>query len=240
MGQQRHVRDPGQCDGRAVGPRDLHQRHVVLDPGEHGIDHRRQVHIEVRGAGREQCAVQLDHRHVPERPVAVGVGEAVALFLQHRGDAFCQPPRHVPALEDLLHRAVGEGALQPGVVRERLGDLEEAVLVDDVVAEPDGRQPERPQDHGGDQQQDGEEVTSGGHPDTVPAGPGCVGGRGPGPRPVGSSLRSGHGGSARPRNAPGTGAAPSHRGETGPSAGSRAGRPRGNQLPTRMKVQLPE
>src|SRR5699024_10884748 len=79
-----------------------------------------------------------------------------------------QPARHPVIAEDLVDGAVAHGALELGVVGERRGDGQEAVARDDVVVQQGRGQPERAEHGGAQQQGEGQEVTGGGHPATLP------------------------------------------------------------------------
>ncbi|MDV3295897.1 MAG: hypothetical protein LOY01_08770 [Brachybacterium paraconglomeratum] len=212
--QQRHVGDAG--EGHARLPRAgqvVDQREGVLDPGEQGVDERQQVHVQGRGAGGEQRTVQLDHRPVPHLPVGLGAGDLRGLLLEERRGPVGDDPGDELVVQRLVHGAVGEGALQGGVLGERLGDREESLLVHDVALDPGPGQPEGAEQRRRGQQQDGEQITQGGHQDTVPP---CL-------SPVAVSSPTHDDGPVAPE-----------RGATGPSRG------RVVQPPMRMKVQLPE
>src|SRR5699024_3247426 len=79
-----------------------------------------------------------------------------------------EPAGDPVAAEDLVDGAVAHGALELGVVGERRGDGQEAVAIHDVVVQPGRGQPERAEHGGAQQQGEGQEVTGGGHPATLP------------------------------------------------------------------------
>src|SRR5690606_40615217 len=71
-------------------------------------------------------ALPIYHRPVPHLRVGLGAGDLRGLLLEERRGPVGDEPGDELVVQRLIHGAVGEGALQGGVLGERLGDREEA------------------------------------------------------------------------------------------------------------------